>query len=56
MAAEAFATWRALAAVELEVLCGAGATPPADAVAYDHGGGLYWLAPDEAATRGLAAP
>jgi len=52
--AEAFTTWHALAATELEVLCGAGATPPADAVAHDRGGGLYWLAADEAATRGLA--
>src|SRR5262249_29578667 len=51
--AEAFATWGALAATELEVLCGARAVLPPDIVAYDRGGGLYWLPPDEAAARGL---
>jgi predicted DsbA family dithiol-disulfide isomerase len=52
---EAFATWPALAPMELEILCGAGATPPPDVIAYDRGGGLYWLTPDEAAARGLAS-
>jgi len=52
--AEAFAAWPALAPAELEVLCGAGAAPPPDVVAYERGGGLYWLAPDEAAAHGLA--
>ena len=52
---EAFATWRALAARELEVVCGSGASPPPGVIAYDHGGGSYWLSADEAEMRGIAA-
>ena len=51
--AEAFAAWPALAEKELGVLCGAGARPPANIVAFDAGGGTYWLTAAEARARGL---
>ena len=50
---EAFATWAALAATELEVVCGPGASAPPGVITCDRGGGLYWLSPDEAETRGI---
>ncbi len=50
---EAFSAFSTLAERELELLCGAGARPPANAVAFDGGGGVLWLSPDEASARGL---
>ncbi len=52
--AEALAAWRVLTAKELEVLCGADAQAPNDAVAYDWGDGLAWFSPAEAAVWGRA--
>jgi protein-disulfide isomerase-like protein with CxxC motif len=51
--AEAFARWGMLTARELAFLCGEGARPPADAVAYDWGDGLVWFSAAEARARGL---
>jgi hypothetical protein len=43
---EALAEWPLLTERELEVLCGEGAMPPADAKPYDWGGGTAWLRGD----------
>jgi len=51
--AQAFAAWPLLAARELEVLCGPGASPPLDVLRRDAGGGVFWLTAAEAAARGI---
>jgi predicted DsbA family dithiol-disulfide isomerase len=50
---EAFATWPSLAAKELEILCGPGATPPDGVVAYDWGEGSFYMTRREASARRL---
>jgi len=52
---QALARWGVLTAKELEVVCGEGAAPPADAVAHDWGDGRVWFSPAEARARGLKA-
>lgn len=45
---DAFATWPTLAPKELEVLCGPGARPPDDVLAYDWGEGIFYVTAEEA--------
>ena len=53
---QALARWGVLTARELEVLCGAEAAPPADAVVHDWGDGLVYFSAAEARARDLKAP
>jgi predicted DsbA family dithiol-disulfide isomerase len=50
---EYFDTWPTATQKELDIVCGAGATPPDDVVSYDWGEGLFYLTRAEADARGL---
>jgi protein-disulfide isomerase-like protein with CxxC motif len=52
--AQAFERWASLTAKEVEVILGANAIPPADAVAHHWGDGLIYFSAAEAAAHGLA--
>ncbi len=49
--AEALERFGLLTGPEFELLCGPGWEPPADAVAFDSGGGPVWMSPSESTTR-----